>query len=707
MKFNKITQLLLMTLFAGLTAPMTVLAAEDDEDEESEYDNPWSTIQQVEYSNRAEIGLIYTTDDSLRMGQFNGEVDKGTSLKFDVNLGSINVNDKESADFWNLKITDLGLESRHLAADFGIQGTYKAEISYTEVISRELFMNNATSAYSAGWGTDNLGSASAELGEVDSDLIRKNFKMGISWDFMPNWQLSASLRQEDKEGSRTRGAYPGPDFLAEAIDSELTEFDLVLSYAASHYQANLTVSHSEWENNVNFLDFNTGADQRLGVDPDNSFDQVKFDLAWRIADKTRLFLYAGIGKAEQDDEFLTPSTGIDIVLPQTSLNGEVDYSDFKLALNHKFAANVTLNLSYKYTDRDNKTALNVYEYASVDRAFCFDRFRSIPCTAQNMPLSVTSDEIAADLTYRINSMWTVAGGANIEQKERISLTATDTDENKYWAKVKFRLNSMFNAEAKYTYSDREPNEYVNEAIIRFDGVTDTRVADQALRQSHKAERELNRLQASLRYTPAMAWSFGLAADLKEEQFSQDEQFFLDSSSIATDLLGLKSIETASYTADISYQPNQHLNVTLFVSDSAYDGEQLGGRSDASVTPWQSIFEDDASLVGLNLDWEIIKDRLELEAKITYMDVNQTIDALENDGDFTEYGDIDTDETTVEIDLIYRINPTSELKLAYEYLTYNNNDWQYFNLSSDTFNFTNEVFDDESAQSIALSYVKYY
>jgi len=419
-----------------------------------------------------------------------------------------------------------------------------------------------------------------------------------------------------------------------------------------------------------------------------------------------MYLYGAIGKAKQDDEYLAPSVATNSTLPQLSLNGEVDYADFKLGLNHKFASNVTLNLTYKYTDRANKTLVNTYDYFSVDRTFCFDKFRNVPCNNQNEPISWSNEELASDISYRIDSQWTVSAGANYEEKERTSRTATQTEEQEYWAKAKFRLNSMLNANIKYTYADREPNVYRNEALTRWDGVIDTRVVDEALRQSHKSERELNRVQANLRYAPSMDWSFGFTADVKKEQYGESEQFFLDDSSFATDLLGLKSMESISYSADISYQPHQHLNVTLFVSQSEFDGEQLGGRSDNSVTPWQSIFTDDANLLGLNINWEIIKDSLNLETKLTYMDVNQVIDALENDGEFTDYNDIDTDETTAEIDLIYRISPTSEMKLNYKYLTYNNNDWQYFNLSSDVFSFSNQNFDDK-AQRISLSYVIYY
>jgi MtrB/PioB family decaheme-associated outer membrane protein len=707
MKINKITQLLLITLYAGLLAPVTVFAAENEEDEEDEFDNPWSTIQQVEYTNRVEIGVIYNNEDNLRKGQFDGNVDQGSIATLNIDLSNLNASDKESADFWNLQVSDLGLDSRHLAAEFGIQGSYTAFVEYSEIISRELFMNNASSAYSDGWGSDNLGSAALEFGDVDSDLKRKKFIMGATWDFASNWQMSTSIKKEDKEGSRTRGSYPGI-FLAEAVDSELTEFDLGFTYAVADYQASIEFFRSQWKNNYDYMDVNNGIDQRLGVDPDNEFSQVKFDLAWRFAPKTRVYVYGAFGRATQDDEFLAASITADLPTPP-DLNGEVDYTDFKVSLNHKFASNVIFNLSYKYTDRDNKTDINTYQYESLDRGICFDQYREIPCTAQNTPQSWSSDEVAADLTYRINNQWSFFTGASYEEKEHTSATATELEETKYWAKVKFRLNSMFTADIKYSYADRTPNDYVNEPIIRFDGIVDDRVPDEALRQSHKAERELDRLQATLRYTPNFLWSFGLAADFKEEQYSQDETFYANGSSSSTDLLGLKSLETANYTADMSYQPHQHLNITLFVSVSEFDGEQLGGSSStgSSVTPWQTVFEDDANLLGLNLDWEIIKDRLDLAMNITYMDVNQTIDALENDGDVVDYDDIDSDETTVEIDLTYRLNPTSEVKLSYEYLTYSNNDWQYFNIPAESMAFANEEFDNDDSQNLGVSYVKFF
>lgn len=712
MKLNKITQLMLLALYAGLLAPMNV-SANDDEDDEDEYDNPWTTIQQVEYTNHLELGTYYSTDDSLRMGQFNGADSQGIREVLNLDLRNLAVNDKEQATFWKLTLDDVGLDTSYLDAQFGVQGSYKAQLTYKEVVSHELFMNQATSLYSAGWGTNNLGVPSDEFAEVNSRLKRRQVKLGVEWDFMPNWLLSANVKQEDKKGSKTRSAYRGgpggsPPFLAEPVDARSTKFGLELAYAERHYQASLGYTNSTWRNQYQYFDylgFNRGnpVDQRIGVDPDNDFEQLKLNLAWMLSDKTRFYLYGGFGRATQDDSYLISSLGnTDLTLPQDSLDGEVEYSDLKLSVNHRFTSKLVMNVSYKNTDRDNKTAKNIYEYASLDGAGCFVVYRGISCLEQNMPLSWSSDKYSLDLSYRLNSSWSMIAGASFEDKQRTSQIAELSDEKKYWTKVKFRPGSKINLDLKYTYADRQADSYVVTNYIRFDGSEDTRVADVALRQSHKGDRKLNRTQFNVRYTPVMEWSFGLGGDVKREDYADGKRY----QGSASDLLGLKSMDVNTYRADITYQPSQHLNMTLFYSFSDYQGEQDGGMSDGSMDAWLIDFEDDARLLGFNLDWAIIKDVLSLTSEISYMDVNQKISALEATDELTRYQPINTDEITVELGLTYRLAPTEELKLNYSYLRYENDDWQYFNLDPATFSFTNQAFNDVG-HGIKLAYSTYF
>jgi MtrB/PioB family decaheme-associated outer membrane protein len=706
MKLNKITQLLLMSLYAGMMAPLAAVAneVEDDADDFDDLDPPWVIQQQDYFTNRVEVGAFYVTDESLRAGQFDGAVDDGLYSIFNIDLSNLQTK-SEVADFWNLKVSDAGLDSRFLSANFGIQGTYKVAFDYKEVISRELFMNDAMSEYAPGFGTDFLGDP-GELGAVDAKLKRSIMNLDADWQFAEQWKISAKLHQEYKEGARTRSALGGGvNFFAEPVDTELTEFGLTLAYNTMNYQASIGFERSLWRNDYNAIEYMAGgAPQRLGVDPDNNFDQLKLELAWLVTPKTRLFLYGSLGEATQDDAYLPVSTQQNApALPQANLNGEVDYSDLKLAVNHRFTNKLVMNMSYRYTDRDNKTAQNIYQYQSYDNAICWDLFRLGNCLEQNRPLSWSSDEYTLDLTYRLGRQWTFVAGALYEEKERTSHVADAQDEEKYWVKAKYRPNKLVTAEFKYTYADREPDEYeVHEHHRDWDldengePKEDHRVNDEALRQMHKAARELNRSQASVRYTPSVNWSMGLSADLKEEDYGENYN------------LGLRTFDTTMYSADISYHPSEFINITLYASQSDFDGETLGGLSGAEDTQWQAVFEDDALLSGLTLNWELVEDILDFSAQVTYLDVEQTIEAIESTGEYTPYNPIQTDETTIELELIYRLEATSELKLGYQYSDYSNDDWQYFDLSEEHgLGFTNSVFDDESSHRIGLSYTTYY
>ncbi|QSX29365.1 MtrB/PioB family decaheme-associated outer membrane protein [Shewanella cyperi] len=686
MKTSKLASWILLALYGAL--PLCASAADDDEKSDF-YDIPYETTRLVEFTNWIDIGTKYIFDDSLRYGQFNGESEKGLSAILNGHIFSLNTEDEDKARFYEMDLRDLGTDAQQLQLAFGSQGTYKVNLDYQENYYRELFMNGAQSLYHAAWGTTNLGEPGSELGEVDSALSRQNLELGLNWDFLEHWNLALSYNQTDKDGSRTRGIYGGPVFLAEAIDSLTTELTTKLQYLGSHYQFSVGYLYSGYENNFDFQDITVlskgkSIASRLGVDPDNQFHQVNADLLYNLGDNTRVQLYAAKGKARQNAQFLAASINADIEQPADSLNGEVDYRDLKFYLNHRFSSAVGVNLLARDTDRDNRTAPLDITYVMIDG--------TAPAKGNpysTMPLSWSEREYAIDAYWRINQLVKLSAGAQTKAFERTSSVAKESDTDKLWLRVNLSPVTSVDAELKVSREDREANEYIAPETSVFG-----QPINPLLRQRHKGDVETDRLQLNLRYNPSAEFSIGLMGDYKDLSYGEPDNF------------GVKNSKTKSYSLDFAYMPTAQSQITVYAGRNEYDEDQYGERNGT----WRVFFADAANVYGLNAKWELVEDSLALEADVNYTDINQDLDSriLTGDDAGTEkdYGLVDSREVWATVTLIYRLDPTAEVRLGYEHMTYDNNDEQYFQLDDVVGAFSNLALAD-SVDTVSLSYKKFF
>ena len=99
------TPLMIVTLLSAGIAGTSAKAADDVEGAELPI-------------NEIEIGLGYVSDDSWKFGRYNGLYQKGLFLIGDINTQEIN----EDGEYWWVRGTNLGLESRYFRLESGTQG---------------------------------------------------------------------------------------------------------------------------------------------------------------------------------------------------------------------------------------------------------------------------------------------------------------------------------------------------------------------------------------------------------------------------------------------------------------------------------------------------------------------------------------------------------------------------------------------------------
>jgi len=216
-------------------------------------------------SSTVDVGVGATSAGSYKAGEFNGLQKKGAFLIGDIDLRGGGAYDSASAMRYRVRGTDLGLDTRSLTAEVGVQGRYRMRFGFDEirrnrsdsyqtplagtgtnvltlpsswlvpVIASSSSSNNATTTTSArglvpaigGANYIDLQTTSPTLGAViapnssqlalvnaaaaadvplfhtfDIDTTRTRYLAGISVDAGPQWGFDATFRPEHKEGTK-------------------------------------------------------------------------------------------------------------------------------------------------------------------------------------------------------------------------------------------------------------------------------------------------------------------------------------------------------------------------------------------------------------------------------------------------------------------------------------------------------------------------
>ncbi|MRW86683.1 MtrB/PioB family decaheme-associated outer membrane protein [Pseudoduganella sp. FT26W] len=273
-------------------------AADEENDEVKRLTTPASSI---------EIGVGNVNHASDKFGEYNGLDKKGSYAVGGFLLQGGGAYDSDSALRWYLKGANLGLDTRSLDAEIGVQGLFRVNYNYDE-LSRvystqfQTFYDGAgtttlslpasfaatpaasrvsstTTANGALSNWQNMQSpyataACAAVGGVptaacrgpgyliaaamhhfDVGTERKKHAGSVTVELSPQWQFSASAQRESKEGTKVTGlAFGGPArgvTVPELIDSTTDQFKAALAYVGE--QGNVTFGYygSLYKNAVN------------------------------------------------------------------------------------------------------------------------------------------------------------------------------------------------------------------------------------------------------------------------------------------------------------------------------------------------------------------------------------------------------------------------------------------------------------------------
>jgi MtrB/PioB family decaheme-associated outer membrane protein len=395
------------------------------------------------------LGVGDVDKSSAKFGEYNGLNRKGANVigAFDIRGGK-----PEGALRYQIQGTDLGLDTRGLAGEVGEQGRFRVSFGYDSLVKHRSdsyqtpYLGNgsgaltlpanwatnqhncavnanasggpAATAGSAGCGnyyinqaTNNTTTASptgnalaltpaeiADFQTVPLETKREKYKLGLLYNFGPEWAFDVRAQHETKDGTQAIGlpfvTTNAQVTIANPISYVTDQVSAALSYTTPKLFGEVSWYLSRFRDNINgvlvqdpYFSSTTPAVAatgivttpypdfaRLGTMPDNQFQQFNFNGGYKPIDSLDIHLALSTGRGTQNQAYLPRGTAAWETAPiaaglsqPSSLNGVVNHSSANLSLAYTPVRNLRGAVSFKSDERDNQTASNLYYYRDTDQ----------------------------------------------------------------------------------------------------------------------------------------------------------------------------------------------------------------------------------------------------------------------------------------------------------------------------------------------------
>jgi len=626
------------------------------------------------WSSEITLGLGYVSDDSYKFGEYNGLYEQGTYLIGDARLGYRN----ENANYLDITISELGLDSRSLSIEGGRQGSYSIFLRYDELPH---FISDSASTPYLGNGGDALtlpnswvraGSTAGmtALGQtlqgVDLKTQRKRLGTGISIATASPWSYSIDLQRDDKEGTKRTGGsfFFNAAQLVEPVDYVTEEINASVSYTKNQWQARLAYYISTftnqnkaltWENA--FTPIVAGADDgQLALPPDNEFQQLALSAAYKFNARNHLSGDFAVGRMKQNERLLQATLNPTLVvpaLPTDSANAEVDTTNARLKFVSTMTDRLRLSANYNYDERDNRTPQLIYDWVTTDSFLAPQR--------TNLPYSYTRSafKIKADYDYVKGTRLGV--GYDRDERERTHQEVDETSEDTLWGTIRVRNIDKLFLEFKIARSYRDTSPY--EVVAEIDPPQNV-----LMTKYNMADRERDLIAAFASFSPHPNYSIGIAIDRANNEFDES-------------VLGLSKSSDTSINLDVTAILSAATSVSVFLGRQNIKSSQAGSQAFADPD-WSASIDDTFDNFGISLSYILIENKLDIG--VDYSNSRSRGEIEVNPGQPSEaFPDLRTDLETTKLYLNYRLDENLSLRAAYWHETYDSSDWALDDVAPDT------------------------
>jgi len=327
---------------------------------------------------------------------------------------------------------------------------------------------------------------------VDVFTKRRRFDAALSYNFDTKWGVDASFRPEHKDGLKPMGTVSrntGADMstiIPDVVDADHNQVNMLLHYTGAKTFAQAGYYASMFRNNVPFMSWQnwatpTGVVNTISSAPGNDFSQITATAGATLTPRTKIVANGSYGRSTQNDAFLVDPTTP--VVPVSSLNGLVVTTAFSAKLTAAPVRKLNVAAGYRYDDRDNRTAVNIYQYGDAGEAVAANaNFAAGPgnplgaVLAQNAnanrPYSRRLNQVTADADYALMKGEWIRTTYEFEKIDRACpgswidcADADTTREHTFRAEWRAFTAGEFSARVNYAYSSRRAPNYNENAFL--------------------------------------------------------------------------------------------------------------------------------------------------------------------------------------------------------------------------------------------------
>lgn len=609
-----------------------------------------------------EGGIAMQSDDAYRLGRYTGYDEHGGQLNAS---GEYRYRAKDNGGYIDVHVEDLGLASRELGLETGRQGKYDFALeydqipNYREAETQSPFRHEGDGVLGlpAGWvpgsSTTTMPTLAADL--RNAPLHTERDRLGVKFAFIPgkHWELAGHFRREEKDGVKDMGAtvyFNQSAILPVPVSSQTDDFGLTVGYTGPRLQARVAYDASVFKNDLNRIAWDNPyaavpgvAAGQMADSPDNEFHQVSALMGYQLSETTRIGAKFAQGRMTQDDALLPYTVNPAIAgsaLPRSRLDGEVDTTLAKLEINSRPADKLRLDASYTYSDRDNNTSVDTYDYVVTDALSGSLR--------QNRPYSFEQKLLRAKAGYRFGEA-DLSAGFDHDQMSRTYQQVEETKDKTLWARLKIHPGEMVDATFKLSHANRDASPYTPQ------------VDEHSLMRIHNlADRERNKAGVEVAYTPNEKLSLGLDIEYLKDDYSNTS-------------LGLREATGMTSNLNITYAFSERLTATAYYNHERLASDQAGNAwitAPAVETPWLASDKNLTQTLGLAFNWAAIANKLDLGIDAVYADYSGKIQYA-GATDMPQLGAI---LAGIGVHGVYKLKDNVSLRAGYRYERYKESDW---------------------------------
>lgn len=572
--------------------------------------------------------------DRSLWGQYNGmrKDDAYFLLDFDYLT-----RDDQTGTWINLYGRNLGLDTRELGGVWNKQGDWKVSLDYSEIIKRDpRTINTFISGGGSTTPTVNAAGTPGTGTDLNLDLKRKRTTVGIDKQLGRGLQLSASFRNEDKDGARlfgkgfqcgTRGTvlnWPATGIctgsnwallmLPEPIDSNTKQVDIKLNFVREKLALTAGYYGSFYSNSYETLspqgvataDFSADPGIRnilgmpLALPPDNEAHQFYVAGNYGFTQNTRATFKTSYAIATQDDTF--PAVFL-ADSPTGNLDGEVTNFKAQLGLTSRPLPKLYLNANVRYEDKQDNTPTAYYSELGQLPAPTPTSYTNNPSSSQRL---VGKLEGTYQLPYGLSGTL----GIDYEKIDRdlpvataepggLSVLREQTEEISYRAELRRSISETLNGSISYVRSERDGSDWYQVATGLV--LPESSLPANQTYVSTYGDRERDKVRLTADWTPAERLALQFVADYGKDKYT---------SGGATTDRGLRDTDLSFYSIDATYQLADAWKLIGYVS---YGDQTIHVNHS---TGYRLALNDRTDTVGLKLNGQW-SERMSVGAGLSY------------------------------------------------------------------------------------------